>query len=39
MLTLYTDGKQYPIANDDYYVRELASGYDEVVFTISIGLY
>lgn len=36
MLTLYTDGKQYPIANDDYYVRELASGYDEVVFTISI---
>lgn len=36
MLTLYTDGKQYPIANDDYYVRELASGLDEVVFTISI---
>ena len=36
MLTLYTDGKQYPIPNDDYYVRELASGYDEVVFTISI---
>ena len=36
MLTLYTDGKQYPIANDDYYVRELASGYDEVVFNISI---
>lgn len=36
MLTLYTDGKQYPIANDDYYVRELTSGYDEIVFNISI---
>ena len=36
MLTLYTNGEQYPIANDDYYIRELASGLDEVVFTISI---
>lgn len=36
MLTLYTNGEQHPIANDDYYIRELASGLDEVVFTISI---
>lgn len=36
MLTLYTNGAQYPIQNDDYYVRHLASGLDEVVFSISI---
>lgn len=36
MLTLYTNGEQHPIANDDFYIRELASGLDEVVFTISI---
>lgn len=36
MLSLYTNNQQQIIANDDYYIRQLASGYDEIVFTISI---
>ena len=36
MLTVFNNGVGYPIANDDYYIRELASGYDEIVFNISI---
>lgn len=36
MLTLYHDGKQYPIDNTEYYIRELSSGLDEVIFSISI---
>lgn len=36
MLSLYVNNQQHIIANDDYYIRQLASGLDEVVFTISI---
>lgn len=36
MLTVFNNGVGYPIANDDYYIRELASGYDEIVFNVSI---
>lgn len=36
MLTLYHDGKQYPIDNTEYYIRELSSGLDEIIFSISI---
>lgn len=36
MLSLYTNDSQIVIANDDYYIRQIASGLDEVVFTISI---
>lgn len=36
MLTVFNNGVGYPIANDDYYVRELASGYDEIVFNVEI---
>ncbi|MDR9824904.1 hypothetical protein RCJ22_04695, partial [Vibrio sp. FNV 38] len=36
MLTLITAGGSIPLKVDDYYVRELASGLDELVFTISI---
>ena len=36
MLTLYHDGAEYPIENTEYYVRELASGLDEIIFDISI---
>lgn len=36
MISLYTNDSQIVIANDDYYIRQLASGLDEVVFTISI---
>lgn len=36
MLSLYTNDSQIVIANDDYYIRQMASGLDEVVFTISI---
>ena len=36
MLTLYTTEGAYPILCDDYYIRHLASGLDEAVFTISI---
>lgn len=36
MLTLYAGGVAHPLNIDDYYIRELASGLDEVVFNISI---
>lgn len=36
MLTLYTNGEAVPLHIDDYCVRELASGLDELVFTLSI---
>lgn len=36
MLTVFNNGVGYPIANDDYYIRELASGYDEIVFNVHI---
>ena len=36
MLTLFHDNKQYPLEYSEYYVRELASGLDEVIFTIDI---
>lgn len=36
MLTVYSGANGYPISNDDYYVRLLASGLDEVVFQVSI---
>ncbi len=36
MLTVYDGEVGYPISQDDYYIRELASGYDEVVFNVNI---
>lgn len=36
MLTLYHNGDEYPIQNTEYYIRELASGVDEVIFELSI---
>ena len=36
MLTLYHNGEQYPLENTEYYVRELANGLDEVIFTLPI---
>lgn len=36
MLTLYHNGQQIPIDNTEYYLRELASGYDEIIFSLSI---
>lgn len=36
MLTLYHDGKQYPLEHTEYYIRELANGLDEVVFSLPI---
>ena len=36
MLTVFNGADGYPISNDDYYVRELASGLDEIVFNVSI---
>lgn len=36
MLTIFNGNDGYPIANDDYYIRELASGMDEVIVNISI---
>lgn len=36
MLTLYHNGEQYPIQDTEYYIRELASGLDEVIFNLSI---
>jgi phage minor structural protein len=36
MLTVYNNGVGYPISQDDYYIRELASGYDEIIFNVSI---
>lgn len=36
MLTLYHNGEQHPIQDTEYYIRELASGLDEVIFNLSI---
>lgn len=36
MLTLYHNGSSYPLQIDDYYVRQLVSGLDEVIFEISV---
>ena len=36
MLTLYHDSKQYPLENSEYYIRQLANGLDEVIFSIDI---
>ena len=36
MLTLYHNGQELVIDNTEYYVRELASGLDEVIFELSI---
>ena len=36
MLTVFDGANGYPISNDDYYIRELANGLDEVVFHMSI---
>ena len=36
MLTLYHNGSSYPLQVDDYYVRQLVSGLDEVIFEISV---
>lgn len=36
MLTLYSGGQAYPLKVDDYYIRQLASGRDELIFNISI---
>lgn len=36
MLTLYANGTQKPLQIDDYYIKHLASGLDELCFSISI---
>lgn len=36
ILTLYTPSGGIPLHEDDYYVRELASGLDELIFQVSI---
>ena len=36
MLTLYTASGGVPLHEDDYYIRELASGLDELIFNMSI---
>ena len=36
MLTIFNGNDGYPISQDDYYIRELASGYDEVIFNVNI---
>lgn len=36
MLTLFHNNEQYPLENSEYYIRELASGLDEAIFTIDI---
>lgn len=36
MLTLYTANGGVPLHEDDYYIKELASGLDELVFSVSI---
>ena len=36
MLTLYTASGAIPLKCDDYYIKELASGLDELIFSISI---
>ena len=36
MLTLYANNTAYPIKNDDYYIRQVDTGRDELIFNISI---
>ena len=36
MLTLYHNNQEIPLNTTEYYVRELASGMDEVIFDLSI---
>lgn len=36
MLTLQTPGGAVPLHIDDYYIKQLYSGYDELIFSISI---
>lgn len=36
MLTVFSGENGYPLSNDDYYVRELSSGLDELVFQMSL---
>ena len=36
MLTIFDGNNGYPISQDDYYIRELASGYNEVIFNVNI---
>ena len=36
MLTLNHNGEQYALDNTEYYIRELANGLDEVIFSIPI---
>ena len=36
MLTVFNDNKGYVIACDDYYVRQLASGLNEIIFEVNI---
>ena len=36
MLTLFHNGSSYPLQVDNYYIRQLASGLDEVIFEISV---
>lgn len=36
MLTLFTASGGVPLHEDDYYIKELASGLDELIFTMSI---
>lgn len=36
MLTLYANNTAYPLKNDDYYIRQVDTGRDELIFNISI---
>ena len=36
MLTLYTSSGAVPLQIDDYYIKELASGLDELIFSVNI---
>ena len=36
MLTLYANNTAYPIENDNYYIRQVDTGRDELIFEISI---
>lgn len=36
MLTLYHNGEQHSLENTEYYIRELANGLDEVIFSLPL---
>lgn len=36
MLTLFHNNEQHPLENSEYYIRQLANGLDEVIFSIDI---